>query len=194
MMTSYEAFSRIQSVRRPCGPRVGGPVKCHQAARRRAPEAGCVESQSARPETETNDRHAFRFGPRNKRPLIGFRFFAVLAGDFGPRQALADDLTNGHIKALAICNHFAVSVLARVKPERLFVNVAEEMERFHGHIGAVNPALQQTPKVLKPIGVNVAVHIGFQVVHDLVFVLVGHSPRGAEFVGMNLAYRGQPEP
>ena len=41
-----------------------------------------------------------------------------------------------------------------VVTERLFVKIAEQMERFNGNVGATKTALQKTPEVLKAVGVN----------------------------------------
>src|SRR5262245_32066515 len=57
-----------------------------------------------------------------------------------------------------------------VKAERLFVEVAEQMERFDGNVGALDGALQETPKILQAVGMNLFVHVGFRVVNDAVDV------------------------
>jgi hypothetical protein len=55
-----------------------------------------------------------------------------LAGQFGERQTLPNDLVNDKIEAVRI-----VQILAIVVPERLLIEVAKKMKRFHGYIGSV---------------------------------------------------------
>ena len=45
------------------------------------------------------------------------------------------------------------------------------MERLDTDVGAVKPALQQTPEVFKGVGVNLSVYVGDRMVDDLVGVL-----------------------
>jgi hypothetical protein len=52
-----------------------------------------------------------------------------LAGDFGPRQALSNDLSDGQIKAVTV-----VHVLAVVVAKRLPIKVREEAERLYGNV------------------------------------------------------------
>ena len=47
-----------------------------------------------------------------------------------------------------------VSTLAVVETEGLLVEVAEEMERFDRHVGALEGSLQETPEVLQAVDVN----------------------------------------
>ena len=65
----------------------------------------------------------------------------------------------------------AASVALRVvEAKRLFVQVAEQMERFDAHVGALHGALQERPEVLQAVGVDLPVHVGFGVVDDVVDV------------------------
>jgi len=182
----YETFSRIRSVRQSRGPRVGGSIERHKTPGRRAPKAGRIESEPARPEAKTEALHAFRFGPRNRRPLGDFRFFAVLASRFGPGEALAYDLTNGKIKAFAIGDYFTIGVLACVEAERLLINVPEQVERLNRNMGATDTALQQAPEVLQPIGVNLIPYVAFSVIDHFNLVGVVHVPVSGEFIGVYL--------
>src|SRR5262249_38880221 len=77
-------------------------------------------------------------------------------------------------------SHFAI-----VETERLFVEVAEQMERFDGNVGALDGALQETPEVLKAVSVDRAVHVGFGMVNDLVNVAaLSHTVIGAQGIGV----------
>ena len=41
-----------------------------------------------------------------------------------------------------------------VEPKSLFIDVPEQVERFHANVGTVQSALQQTPKVLAAVSVK----------------------------------------
>ena len=49
----------------------------------------------------------------------------------------------------------------------MLINVAEQVEGFDRNVGAVNPALQQAPKVLGSVGVDLPVDLRFSMVDDL---------------------------
>src|SRR5437867_5652697 len=46
------------------------------------------------------------------------------------------------------------------------------MKRFDADIGSTKAALQETPEVLQPIGVNLAACVGFSVVHEFMEVFI----------------------
>ena len=52
-----------------------------------------------------------------------------------------------------------VIVFPLVKPERLLIQVSEQMKRFNADIGSANPALEQAPEVFQPVGVDVAANV-----------------------------------
>ena len=81
-----------------------------------------------------------------------------------------------------------MSQFSEVIPEHLFVQIPEQMERLHAHIGSFQSALEQAPEVFESVGVNLSVNVFFCVVNDLVFV----SPRiqsivGLQGIGVNFA-------
>jgi len=59
-------------------------------------------------------------------------------------------------------------MLTLIVAERLFVQIAEEMERLDRHIGAFQAALQQRPEVLKPVRMNLAIDVALCVVNEAV--------------------------
>jgi hypothetical protein len=65
---------------------------------------------------------------------------------------------------------FVVHGLTIIEAECLLIDVPEQVERFDAHLGAVRASLQQAPEILHSIGVDVAVNILHQMVHDVVFV------------------------
>jgi len=50
--------------------------------------------------------------------------------------------------------------MALIEPERLLVDVTEEMEGFHENVGPMQAALQQTLEIFHAVGVNLSVDIG----------------------------------
>lgn len=157
-MKLNETLCRIRRLYAHSGP-------CSQRPARRAKEThpgGAREvsgkSCTSWPEAKTKGQ-VFRFGPRNKRPLVDRGFLAVLARYFGPSQALTNDLTDSQIKAVCILQQHPAHITPIIEAKRLFVNVAEQVERLNGNMRAVNTALQQTPEVLQPIRVNIFPHI-----------------------------------
>ena len=61
----------------------------------------------------------------------------------------------------------AFHVHAFIEPKRLFVQVAEKMERLHGDIRSLQRPLQQALKVLHAIRVNVAFDVLYGVIDNL---------------------------
>lgn len=58
------------------------------------------------------------------------------------------------------------------------------MERFHGHIGALQRALQEAPEVLAAVRVNLPVYVRLGVVNDVVNVaLVSQTEIRAQRIG-----------
>ncbi len=59
-----------------------------------------------------------------------------------------------------------------VEAERLFINVAERVERFDRNISSVETALEETPKILASVRVYIPVHVGYSVVTHLMLKLI----------------------
>ncbi len=64
----------------------------------------------------------------------------------------------------------SITVLAFsfIKSERLLVKITEKMEGFNANVCAFDAALQEAPKVLNPVRVNLTVNVLFRVVNHLV--------------------------
>jgi len=154
MRTNNETFSRVRTLHGYRGSGVERSAQRYKAADRGTSQTGCAKPEPQRTEAETKNCYAFRFGPRGKRSLVDRLFFFHLAGDFGPRQALSDDLTNGQIKAVTVSH-----IPPIIEAERLFINIAKQVKRFHGNIGAVDPTLQKTPEVLKAVRMHVLANV-----------------------------------
>ena len=76
-------------------------------------------------------------------------------------------MRENHIKAVAIGNlgFFGGPI---VVAENLFINVAEQMERFDANVGSFESTLEQAPEVLKAIGVNLSIDVPNGMVNNLV--------------------------
>src|SRR6266496_2118829 len=65
-----------------------------------------------------------------------------------------------------------VIIFSLVKPERLLIQISEQMKRLDVHIGPFDSALQQRPKVFKAISVNMTLGAGLRMVDHLMNVFV----------------------
>src|SRR5665213_1139572 len=130
------------------------------ATRARIPQEGRRQSESARAETEGQ---AFRF-PRPCR-LEDF-CFSGLAGEFRRGFPRTGDPLDAHSETLRIVH------LPIVVAERLFINVAEQVERFHADIGSLQAAFQETPEVLHAVSVDLPIHVSLSVINDRMGVFV----------------------
>jgi hypothetical protein len=93
-----------------------------------------------------------------------------LADQFFVSEALSKNLLHRRNESLSVICIFPI-----VESERLFVNIAEQVKRFNGYVSPIYAALQKTPEVLNPIGVDLPVHIRFGVVDHLMFELIAES-------------------
>jgi len=83
-----------------------------------------------------------------------------------------------------------VRQFSEVVPEHLFVQIPEQVELFHAHIGSLESALEQAPEVFESVSVNLPVNVFFGVVNDLVLEsLFSESLIGHERIGVDRASR-----
>lgn len=169
--TSETLRDRVQRLHECRGAHYGCSKNGDPSARSRIPETICTQPEPARAETETETRF-----PRPCRLTVRRRTQAR-AGQFRVGKALAGDLRNGKTESLRI-----VHVLPIVVAESLFVDVAEEMIGFHADVGSVQSALQQAPKVLHRVCVNIAVDVFDGVIDDGVLVVGLQAVIGLQFV------------
>lgn len=98
------------------------------------------------------------------------------ADQFVIGKPLSSDVLHGRFKPQLVVHAFAVVV-----PERLFVDVAEQMERLNRNIGAVQTAFQERPEVFDAVGMDQSVHVFVGMVDYFMLKLV--SLVAAPFVG-----------
>src|ERR1017187_3279930 len=91
----------------------------------------------------------------------------LLPGELIKSEPLADDLPYCQIETLAV-----VKALAVVVAERLLIEVAEQVEGLYAHVGAAQPALQEAPEVLQPVGVDFAANVLYRVVNHFMLEFV----------------------
>ena len=122
---------------------------------------------------------AFGLGPRFPRSGLvdRLRFRAVnLPGEFRIGQTLATNRANHDREPLRII-HAAV-----IEPARLFVDVPEQVERFHADVSSVERPLQETPEVLHPVGLDVSIRVLNGVIDDRVLIVCLQPFRRFQFV------------
>lgn len=93
-----------------------------------------------------------------------------------------------------------VSKFPKVIPEHLFIQIPEQVERFHAHVGSLDSTLEQTPEVFESVGVNLSINVRLSMVNDLVGesglqVLIGQEGIGIDSAAdgdvlVNLAMQG----
>lgn len=178
-MRADETFRRVQRVHGRCAKHHVSSESGDLAARSGIQKESRREPAQAWAETE--GQTAFRF-PLGKRPtnLVDRRFFSHLAGKFGIGETLTCDLRNRKSEPLAVGQYVAVVVLPVVVAESLFIKIPEQVERFHADVRAIEPALQEAPKVFNRVRVYVAVHVLYGVIHDAVRVVQSPDLRTRE--------------
>src|SRR5207302_6181258 len=107
--------------------------------------------------------HAFRRSLRCPRPsLENFNRFPLLPDQRLVGESLSYNLTHDGHEAIPVI-HVGSVVIAK----RLFVNVAEQVEGLDADVSSLQAALQETPEILKPVGVNLTIHVLNGVVNNL---------------------------
>ncbi len=92
-----------------------------------------------------------------------------LPGEPVPRQAASSNLRTDVSESLCI------SQFAPVVAKRLFVQIPEQVERFHADIGTVKLPLHQTPEIFHRVRMNVAAHVLYRVIDDRVLIFPGQA-------------------
>lgn len=72
--------------------------------------------------------------------MVSSRSNRLLTGQRIPSVTLSDDLANRAVEAFIVADLLAVLILAVVVAVHLFVQVPEQVERFHGNIRALQSA------------------------------------------------------
>src|SRR5208337_2439492 len=104
-----------------------------------------------------------------------------LASDFGIGEALSDYVRGNVLETKSIVGQFA-----EVEAEYLLVQVPEQMEGFHAHIGALDSALKETPEVFEPVSVNLPVNVLLGMVDYLMLeILMLQSLIGKKRIGVD---------
>src|SRR5205823_12278290 len=97
-------------------------------------------------------------------------------------QSMSSNARHGFCKSHRIGNLVCQRVLPIVEAERLLIHIPEKMKRLNGDIGSTKATLQQAPKVLHTLHVNLSINILLQVVHELTLVLRFESKITSELV------------
>jgi hypothetical protein len=168
-MEIHETLSRVRRLYGFSGQRIGRTAQRHQAACGRTSQASGAQSEPSRAKAKdkAEGRQTFRFGPRLRsgEPLIKSRL-SYLAGDLGPSQTLADDLTNCQVKTVTVLH-----IIAVIEAIRLLVKVTEQMKRLHAHVGSADSTLQKRPEILQAVRMDMPINIGYGVINHLMRIL-----------------------
>src|SRR5688572_22322223 len=78
-----------------------------------------------------------------------------------------------------------VRQFAIVETEALFVQIAEQMERLDGYVGATDGSLQQRPEVFAAVRMNLPVNVRLGMVNNLMRVFVAQASVGLERIGVD---------
>ena len=124
------------------------------------------EKTAGKAEAEQAKRLAFSLSAS-----LAFRSLPLLAfpGESLPGETTARDLRAHDSEALG------VRELAPVVSERLFIEVAEQVERFNADVCAMQLPLHKTPEILHRIRVDIASNVFDCVVYDLMPVVFGEA-------------------
>ena len=139
----------------------------------------CLSNCSALASRERHLRFALGSGPR-LRPLYRSRKPVGIrnARQFLPRQPLPD--YTGHYQQEPA--KIAVLMLALIEAESLLVQIPEQMKGLDRNVSPANGALEQAPKVLHPVRVDVPARVALRVIDDVMCVLVLQSLVALQFV------------
>src|ERR1035441_6792067 len=103
--------------------------------------------------------------------LKGLRLpFQFLASEFFVRESLTDDLPHSSVESVSVIQRILASSTI-VESKLLLIQVTEQVKRFHAHIRSVDATLEETPKILKAVGVYETANILNRVVYYLMRVL-----------------------
>ena len=105
------------------------------------------------------------FGPRrlygaDLSSSLSCELWPICSRQLGVGKVLAyDGFSDLHEAAL-------VGVASGVEPERLFIEVASDVERLDAHIRPADGTLEQGPEVLDAVGVDATAHVLVDVVNE----------------------------
>jgi hypothetical protein len=154
---------------------LGSPFR-DSAARRRIQTTIEPQSSKARSKTEAETRF-----PRPCRRRLEWRRRALaLAGQSLVGKALTYDLGYRQLEATTVVHSFPIVVA-----ESLLVDIAEQVERLHADVGAVQAAFEQAPEILDCIGVDIAVYVFDGMIDDCVIIVLGQSFIRTQFITEN---------
>jgi len=165
MMDSNEALNRIRGIQPHSESGPYGISRRNEKARSRV--QATVECQPQKAWAEAKGQ-PLRF----PRPcLLGLRYFAFIRTDqLLVGETLPYDLGDQRGEPIRIVHFDPI-----VEAESLFVNIAEQVIRFHRNVGSVDTTLQQAPEVLHAVGVNLPVNVGFGMVNNLVLKVIAKA-------------------
>jgi hypothetical protein len=73
-----------------------------------------------------------------------------------------------------------------VEPERLLVNVTEQVERLDADVGAMQPAFKEAPEILGSVGVYLPIHICLSMIDHLMGEVIGKPIVGLQGIAVQI--------
>lgn len=107
--------------------------------------------------------------PRFREPRFCRLWKAVITG-FASQLHIAKPLPDDALCGLNESPR--VIVFALVKAKRLFVQIAEQVERLNAHVRPFNSSFKQAPKVFQSVGMDMAFRVALRVVDHVVDVFL----------------------
>jgi len=126
---------------------------------------------------------------RLPRPHLRFTSVCSLSRQLGVGEATTHGLQHRQREAVFIGERVVLRG-AIIEPENLLTQVAVKVEWLNCNVCAAKSALQETPEVLNPLSVYVAVHILMRVIDDLMNELSAQAVILHRFIGVDLSKRG----
>src|ERR1035437_5556228 len=96
---------------------------------------------------------------RSTLPAKGLEIrFTLLSSEFCIGQTLPYNVAHCQAESIKVI-HRVVRSCAIIVAEYLLIHIAVKVEWFDGNVGSADPALQQTPEVFNPVGVDAATDV-----------------------------------
>jgi hypothetical protein len=173
----------ISSVYLAGGSASDGPEGRIGPPRSRVQKAGSEESEQARTKAEGVITSGASVHAVVAPCVLGGRVRAACCDQVLVGQTATDNSAEHFVKP------FCVSQLPHIEPERLFVQIPEQVKRLNGDVRSLETALQQRPEVLATVRVNLPVNVRLSVIDHLMHVFGSKLVVRLQRVGVDVRAR-----
>src|SRR5437660_3234453 len=168
-------YARIQ--RRPGSERAVRASHAHRLSNSQAQENQKAKTQNCYLPQNQTLRQGLERLCRFPRPCRRVVWRITLARKFAVCQPLSENLTHRFRESRCILDLVSVLILSRVIAKCLLIHVAEQMERLNRDVRTRQSTLEQAPEVFHALYVNRTVDVLFEMVNNLVRVIVADGKR-----------------